>query len=98
MKEHSGMSTYETTIEVDVTDENGHETGKTALVWLMIMKEVDHNYGADADGRRGQLRVEYFIVKSWIDAPDLVDLNAGEAVRCILEAEARFKQSNKHFQ
>ncbi len=93
----SRQTTYETTKEVDILDAEGYATDRTALVHLLVSKVVDTNYGADADGNRGILLVEYEILDSWIEAEDLKKMNAAEAEQALKDAEAGFKEMNKHF-
>lgn len=75
-------TTYRRTVEVTIEDE---ETGtaRRVPVDLTYLVEVDHNYGADADGRRGQRREEVYILDQAIAEPILRHLTIDQVVYVI---------------
>jgi hypothetical protein len=93
----SRTATDTTMILVDIVDRDGIETGRSIPVMLDYLKDVDFNYGEDADGNRGSLLVEYEILRAYIDLDDRHRLTQDEAQRAIADAEAIFNSSQKHF-
>lgn len=56
------------TVLVNVLDREGYETGRAVPVSLEYVRLVENQYGADADGHRGTLLVEYDVTNQWTDA------------------------------
>jgi hypothetical protein len=86
----------QTAFEIDVLDVNGDYTGRSVTVCLDYHIDVDNAYGADADGNRGERRVEYEIDNVYLD-PSEAPLLAEELAQVIKEAERRFEYSDKHW-
>ena len=55
------------TVLVSVLDREGCETGRAVPVNLEYVRTAEP-YGADADGRRGTILVEYNVTNQWTDA------------------------------
>lgn len=87
----------QTVITVELTDACGYPTGKSVPVWVDYCVEVDKDYGADADGARGSLRVEHSFLTAHIEPEDLKGLTAAEAEQALGEAETIFYQAKKYF-
>ena len=83
-----------TAFEIDVLDQNGDYTGRSVTVCIDYHIDVDNAYGADADGRRGERRVEYEIDQVYLD-PSEDPLLAEELAQVLKEAERRFENADK---
>jgi len=76
-------------IVVDVLDEQGYDTGRAVPVRVLYHTEVDPDYGADADGRRGIRLVEHVIHRVMcLDA----SLTESERQQVEADAEAIFRR------
>jgi hypothetical protein len=80
----------DTALLVGVTDAEGHALGRRITVYLSYVRDVDSDYGADTDGRRGQLSITDSILDCWIDAEDLMTLDSGQVERLLADAKAMF--------
>ena len=85
----------QTAILVAVLDAEGYETGRAVYVHIDFAKHVDAQYGADADGRRGVLRVEYEPVEVFLDHRDLKTLTRAEVEQVRRDARASFDSAEK---
>jgi hypothetical protein len=86
------MKICHTTFLIDITDDEGYETGRTVGVEVEYTVDRDNNYGADADGRRGVVREETTeILDTFIPGATLLGLTSANVeqvlrdVRAILE-------------
>lgn len=92
------MTTTSTTmLIVDVLDAEGYETGRDVPVFVDFTTDVDRNYGADADGNRGALLVEYDVLRCWLEEADAARLTEAERKQVCQDAEANFYRHPKHF-
>lgn len=87
----------ETAFLVNVLDRDGYETGRAVLVYLTYEMDVDASYGADADGNRGETRVEYEVLDCYVDKGDQNTLLAEEERQVLADARANFMRRDKHF-
>lgn len=85
-----------TCLLIDLTDADGHATGKSVPVFIEYVVEVDSDYGADADGHRGEVRTEYSILDHYIETEDLLTMNSGEVERALADADATFHRLPHH--
>jgi hypothetical protein len=81
-----------TTRYIDVTDAAGDATGQTVPVVIEYVTTVDQDYGADADGHRGETRYEREVLDVSIDHEALRTLTQQQAERVLAEANAQFEQ------
>jgi hypothetical protein len=82
----------DTTLYIDLTDAEGEATGQTVPVVIEYVTTVDQDYGADADGHRGETRYEREVLDVWINPEHLNTLNSEQVERVLAEANAQFEQ------
>ena len=68
-------------VEVD-----GYEAG----VYIEYQVDIDTNYGADADGNRGEYRESCEITSSYIQEPRSLPLTEKQFTQMVLDAEKKF--------
>ena len=91
------ITAADTLILVDLTDADGHATGRAVPVTVEYLVETERDYGADADGTRGILRTEYTILQVYIEHRELTGLTVAEAEQAIEEAKGIFHGKQKHW-
>lgn len=84
------MSTGETIINVDLTNEQGEEIGRTIPVAVEYATHVDGSYGEDADGRRGTVLIEREILDLHIAVADLMTMNSAQVEQALTSAREIF--------
>lgn len=90
-------SREQTCFTIEVLDADGQGTGREVDVYIDYFVDVDNHYGADADGNRGERRVEYQIEHIYIDPWQAKTLLAEEQAQVIRDAETRFDNMDKHW-
>lgn len=90
------IRTESTAILVNVLDAEGLETGRCVFVYLDYIVEVDAHYGANADGQHGERRVEYQLLKVYLDKQAQRDLLVEEQQQVLADAELIFYGRQKH--
>ena len=90
-------SIEQTAFLVNLLDAEGDETGRAVLVYIEYQVEVDWSYGEDADGQRGERRIEYTLLRSWIEPGDLRTLTDREASQVLADAERIFYGRQKQW-
>ena len=74
------------TLYIDLTDAEGHATGQTVPVVVEYVTTVDREYGADADGHRGETRYEREVLGVSIEHRYLIGLTQAQVEQVIEEA------------
>lgn len=75
------------TLDIDVVDMAGEPTGQTVPVTVDYVTIVDKDYGADADGNRGETRYEREVLDVYIEPEHLTALNSTQVEQVIEEAK-----------
>lgn len=88
------LHTAQSTILVNLTDAEGHVTGRAVPVSVGYMQSITHDYGEDADGRRGTPMIEYDLLDVSLDTTTLRTLSIQQAEQVLAEARAIFFQRN----
>ena len=87
----------QTIILVDLTDAQGYPIGCSVPVTIDYCVDVIRDYGQDADGTRGALRVEHDFLAAHIEPNDLKTLTAAQAEQALGEAETVFHRTKKYY-
>ena len=82
---------------IEVLDQDGCTTDREVEVYIDYTISVDSAYGADADGNRGERRVEYDIQDVYVLPEVERTLLAEELAQVKRDAEAKFENSDKHW-
>ncbi len=84
-----------TTLYIDLTDAEGHATGRTVPVVVGYVTIVDKDYGTDADGHRGEMREEREVVGMCLDHHDVRTLTPQQVEQVIVDAQEQFMQRRR---
>lgn len=80
-----------TTVVVQPIDEAGYDLHREIEVDVTYTLDIDPNYGADADGRRGMRRVELESVEVEVADPAQLDgLTIEQVAECLRTARETF--------
>jgi len=82
---------------IEVLTAEGETTGKEVEVYIDFTISVDNAYGADADGNRGERRVEYDVQNVYVQPEVERTLLAEELAQVKRDAEAKFEDGDKHW-
>ena len=92
------MATKESTMyPIEVLTAEGEPTGKEVEVYIDFTISVDNAYGADADGNRGERRVEYDVQDVYVQPEVERTLLAEELAQVKRDAEAKFEDMDKNW-
>jgi hypothetical protein len=83
-------------LQVPITYD-GEETGRAANATVTYVVDIDSNYGADADGRRGVQKIEYHLLDVAIEAEDLMAMTSAEVEQVIADVPRVFMRSLKQY-
>jgi hypothetical protein len=90
------MKICHTTFLIDITDDEGYETGRTVGVEVEYVTEK-FLYGADADGRRGVVREEAVeILDTFIPGATLLGLTSANVEQVLRDVRAILQQRSQH--
>ena len=87
----------QTVILVDLTDTKGYPIGRRVPVLIDYCVDVIRDYGQDADGTRGALRVEHDFLAAHIEPEDLKALTAAQAEQALGDAETIFYRTKRYY-
>ena len=82
---------------IEVLDTDSCTTGREVEVYIDFTISVDNAYGADADGNRGERRVEYDVQDVYVQPEVERTLLAEELAQVKRDAEAKFEDGDKHW-
>ena len=83
------------TLYIDLTDAEGHDLCRTVPVVVEYATIVDTDYGADADGHRGEMRAEREVLGVCLDHHDVRTLTQRQIEQVIVDAQEQFMQRRR---
>jgi hypothetical protein len=83
-----------TTLCIDLTDAEGHATGRTVPV-VVEYATIPYEYGTDADGHRGEMRYEREVLGVCLDHRDVRTLTPRQVEQVIVEAQEQCMQRRR---
>ena len=89
------ISAATSTVLVNLTDSEGHLTGRSIPVDIEYVQTITQSYGEDADGRRGEPVIEYDFLGASMDVETLKTITIAQAEQAVAEARAIFHQRNR---
>ena len=95
MSRHTQLATGRAVVIVEIEDDEGNPTGRAVPVDVTYAVER-YNYGADADGRRGEMRQDITVLDTDVDPAMLRIVNPTIAELCaVLDAAKRKVEEGK---
>ena len=84
-------------VPVDIPYPDGSDDNRRVTVTVTYRVEVDSAYGEDADGRRGERRVEVEAVDTELDPADVARLTPWQVARITVEAMEKVERNPPYY-